>query len=99
MTAEEYKETIEALSKEFENNKKTIGRQYAISNSPLKVGEVATDHIGSIKIEKIQVDHSAAFGQLPQCVYIGKPLKKDLTPIKGKPERYVWQSNLGKQNS
>jgi hypothetical protein len=95
MTKEQYIQKLKDLEAEFENKKGELVRLCAFSNNTIKVGDVITDHSGSIKVEKIQV----AFGyacDLPSCVYTGIELNKDGTPNKKGKKRSVWQSNLVK---
>jgi hypothetical protein len=92
-TAEEYRQKMNDINIRVSREQKEVGRQYAFSNNPHSIGDVVTDHIGSIKVEEIKwtIDHGTL---LPTCVYYGVVLKKDGTPTKKGDRRPVWQSNL-----
>ena len=95
MSTQEYDRQIGLLEEEFERRKKELMKEFSFSNNPHKIGDIITDNIGSIKIEKIK------WGKLiykyPCCVYYGVELKKDLTPTKKQNNTQIWQSNLIKQ--
>lgn len=92
MNPQEYKDRLSTLEDEFENKKKELIKECALSNNPYKNGDIVADHIGSIRIEKIMV--SLGSDRKPTCVYYGPELKKDLTPRKDGSKRQVWQVNL-----
>jgi hypothetical protein len=95
MTPEEYKSKLTAIKLQFEENKSILAKEYAFSNNPYKIGDIITDHIGSIKIEKIQYTLGwESMKELPYCVYSGITLKKDKTPTKTPNQRTVHQTNL-----
>lgn len=93
MTGEEYKKQKESAYKRYQNELNTIHKQYANENNPHKVGDIVTDHVGSIRIEKIAYN---IYSDVCTCHYIGIELKKDLTPTKNGNKRTVWQENLKK---
>ena len=95
MTTEEYKHKIAKLNETFEREKSLINREYAFSNNYLKKGDIVTDHLGSILIEKIQFTTSFTTG-MPCCVYTGVELKKDGTPTKAAKIRSIHQTNIEK---
>jgi hypothetical protein len=72
MTKETLENQLAQLLADYEQQKKELIKSYCIANNPYKVGDVFTDHFGSIKIEKItySVDRRC-------CVYFGPELKKD----------------------
>lgn len=95
MTTEEYDKELNFLQNEFEKQRIDLCKRFAFSNNPHKIGDIITDHIGSIKIQQIKT----TFGYLdkyPSCIYIGQELKKDLTPIKKESIRQVSQNNIKK---
>ncbi len=93
MTHEEYKLKKEGLEKQHRIVVNSLNRECALSNNKYQVGDIVTDHIGSIKIESIGVEISFGSG-IPTCTYAGLELKKDLTPTKKLTKRQVWQSNI-----
>jgi hypothetical protein len=52
MTKEEYKSKKDKINKEHNEKLLFLAKQYAFINNPYKVGDIITDHIGSIKIKK-----------------------------------------------
>ena len=80
---------VRLLRNQFDNEVRLLKSLYCNYNNPYKVGDVFTDHIGSIIIESIS-DH---FTGNPCCVYYGVELKKDGTPRKDGSKRHAYQSN------
>ena len=95
MTIEEYKIELEILNKDHTAKVSRLNRDFAISNNSYRIDDIITDHIGSIKIEKINVAVNGCSSKTPSgCVYTGVELKKDLKPNKRNTKRAVWQSNI-----
>jgi hypothetical protein len=93
MTEAEYKERVKELELKQKNERNELAIEFAYSNSTVAVGDVVTDHIGSVKVERIGVYIS--YG-VPECTYTGVELKKDLTPTKKGGKRSVYQSNMNR---
>lgn len=91
MTKQEYDEQLKTLNLLFESKKNELIKMFCNANNPYKVGDVFTDNISSILIEKIKYD--PGFDTYPCCVYYGTVLKKDGTPKKSQEKRSAWQSN------
>lgn len=96
MTPEQYKERKKQLERKLEVELINLAKEYALANNPYKEGDVLQDHIGKIRVRKIQVSASSfvSGSNLPTCVYTGLELKKDGTPTAKGTERSVWQQNL-----
>ena len=92
MTQEEFKIEVRKINEQRDKRLKEVREIYAFSNNKIAVGDIFKDHIGCIKVEKIQMTMAAANG-IPSCTYYGHILKKDLTPIKSGDKRYAWQIN------
>ena len=92
MTQEAYNDAIEALNLMVRIEKNELMIQYANSNNPHEKGDIVTDHIGSIIIEKI--NYYIGFHDFPSSIYWGTELKKDKTPKKNGSKRNVHQINL-----
>ena len=56
--------------------------EYCDANNPYKVGDVFTDHMGSILIEEVKYTNFNNKYREPSCVYYGVQLNKDGTPTK-----------------
>lgn len=89
MSEQELNQSISELTKSFEAGKRLLIRQYCDSNNPYKIGDVFTDHIGSVLIESIGYWYSTP----ACCLYFGTELKKDGTPKKNGEKRWAYQSN------
>ena len=93
MTKETLDQELADLLADYEHSKKQLIKRYCIANNPYKVGDVFTDHFGSIKIESITFSIRTEC-----CVYFGPELKKDGTIKKSWTVRSAWQSNEVKGN-
>lgn len=89
--------TIEQLKSEKHNAEliherelKKIYIKYALANNPHQIGDIISDHNGSLKIEKIKVFIS--FGE-SECIYEGISLDQKGKPTK-KQGRNIYQSNI-----
>lgn len=95
MTKEELKEKFRDAEIDYDRAKKAIYIEYAKSNNPYKPGDIITDHVWSLKIEKITI--SIGWGE-SQCVYHGVNLKANGQPAK-KQGRVVHQNNILKHTN
>lgn len=93
MTREEYKSELDRLEQEFLANKRQLAIKCASDNNTVKVGDIVTDHIGSILVKNIKAGFPS-LENLPCCVYDGIELKKDKTLKKIPTKRSAWQCNL-----
>jgi hypothetical protein len=94
MTKEVYDKKWMKIKMSFEAAKEELYREFAYANNPYKIGDIVTDHMGTIKIEKIKI--YLGLGTYPQCVYFGVELTKKGEPNKRGNKRSVYQSNLTK---
>ena len=82
--------------KEYEQKRtsflKALTEEFIMSNNTVKVGDIVTDHIGSIEVERI-APYEVRFGK-PVCQYYGKNLLKSGKQSKRDPYRTVYQCNL-----
>ena len=72
--------------------KKLLLAEYVTTNNPHKVGDLVTDHIGSIIIDDIKVWEGSLHE--PCAVYIGKECSKNGKIYKRGKTRHVFQTNL-----
>jgi hypothetical protein len=91
MTFEQLDEKMDIARADYDKQRYQIYAEYAISRNPYEVGDVFTDHIGSIKIEKIGI--SIELSKCSSMKYFGVELKKDGTPKKKGAKRWAYQSN------
>lgn len=92
MTHEEYLKKIKDLNREFGEKKTSIMKSYVDANNKYKIGDTVTDHLGSIKVEKISY-HWGLYDK-PCAVFYGSELKKDGTVKKLGGKRNLYQSNI-----
>lgn len=79
MTKEEYKAKLKAIEEKFDNEKYALYREFALGNAKFKIGDTIKDERWVFTIDKITV--SKLF-DIPEPVYHGFELKKDLKPRK-----------------
>lgn len=95
MTESEFRIRLKGLEAEFNNNRKTLLRDFAFSNNPYVIGDIIEDEYGIIiKIDKIL--YREVLGELipSECSYVGTKLKKDLTPYKKDIAEKIYQSKI-----
>lgn len=90
MTLKEYKNRLKESEDKHRAEIRALRSEFALKNAIHAVGDITTDHIGSIKVTGIGC---ANYGD-PQTIYYGIELKKDLTPRKDGAKRWVYQSNI-----
>lgn len=93
MKEQEYNDRLERLKKEFENNKKALIIEYAVSNNPYKVGDIIEDHISKGEIISWQA-HKSYMKKLPSLVYKCKNLTKLGSVSKREPQRNIYQYQI-----
>ena len=97
MTYEEYKRQEAEIDLNAKMQKNLLMAEFVKANNPYKIGDIVTDHIGSIIIDKIQSAWGYG-GTPPSAVYGGLVLKKDGTPTKKMERRSVFQGNIKKKD-
>jgi hypothetical protein len=88
MTKQELDEQLAELTRVYENEVLLLKKQYILAHNKYKVGEVFTDHNGSILIEEIKISSTRLC-----CVYYGIELNRDLSINKRGNKRNAWQTN------
>jgi hypothetical protein len=88
MTIEQLNKNLETLAFQYEESKRTLIKEYCLANNPYKVGDVFTDHLGSILIEYIKF---SIYDKC--CAYNGVELTKKGEPNKRGTRRNAWQKN------
>lgn len=90
------KDEFESALKELESidalKKKELCKRYADANKQANVGDIVCDHIGCIKVEDYVL--SMGLRSLSGYYYIGRELKKGLTPRKDGRSRTVHYANI-----
>jgi len=96
MTKEEFIALHEEEEKRHEGKMRAIDKAYAITNSPVKVGDIIEDHKCKMRVEKLcfvrcGYDYKRTTSC---CAYKGVKLKKDGTPLKKQDNEAVYQYNI-----
>ena len=94
MTEAEYENMKRKIDKDHDDALLLLGRTYAAGNRKYQVGDILKSHQGDIiKVERIS--WSLGIGKsYPECVYVGKELRKDLQPKKLAYVRHIPQSRI-----
>lgn len=92
MTKEEYKTALDLLAIEHKKQLEIVHKEYATSNASHKIGDIVSDTLGPIRVEKTWV--YLGLGEFPDMVYYGTELTKKLEPTKRGNKRSVYQSNI-----
>jgi hypothetical protein len=95
MTFEEYENKSELIIQKANAEELKLMQEYCLSNNPYNIGDIFTDHWGSIKIVSISCKYTL---DKPCCVYTGIILKKDCTPAKNNKKREAYQCHDAKIN-
>jgi len=82
VTKEEYTEKLTGLHEKHRQENLKLDRDYALANNTVQVGDIITDHIGSIRVEQIKFTVGLSFRDFPCCVYFGIVLTKSGKPNK-----------------
>ncbi len=89
----EYEEKKKELLERHKKEVDSLFRECALANNPYKKGDIITDHVESISIEKISI-YIGSYTEMPSCVYYGPLVKKDGTPFKNGKKAQIFQSNI-----
>jgi len=92
MEYSEYKNKLALLKQEFWTKENDLIIEYAMSNNNVQEGDLFRDHIGCIKVERIEATF-AGLDATPSCKYYGLEIKTDGTPKKKSNYRWAFQCN------
>lgn len=91
MTETEYLKEREKIERSYEDKKVLLDLKYTQENSRVNIGDIVTDHLGSVRVEKISLYRSCGF---PSCIYTGPCITKKMIPFKSGERREVYQTNI-----
>lgn len=95
MTKEEFISAHEEEEQRHEDRMRIIDREYALSNNPVKVGDIIEDHCTKIRVDKVLFRRCFDYKRdTSSCAYKGTKLKKDGTPTKIPKVETVYQYNV-----
>jgi len=92
MNKEEYEELKRDIDRQAEKDKTALLIQFVDLNNPYKIGDVVTDHIGSVRYDELK--YTTTGSGTPTAVYVGIELKKNGTPKKRVVVRAVYGCNI-----
>ena len=95
MTKEEYNKKKTAIDTRHQLERNALMKEFAFSNNPVKIGDIITDHMESIKVEAIGVTNGRMY---PSCTYIGLRYTKTGKPFKRGGKCNSWQADIKKIN-
>lgn len=93
MNIEEYKFKLKLINDGAEEKRNYLTQNFAISNKTLNIGDFAKDSNGTILVEKIRIGKRFN-SDVPECIYYGPNLTKELKQKKRYSKRDVYQSLL-----
>lgn len=91
MNKDDFTIKLNRIKAVYENSKKELRREYAISNNSHNIGDIVKSSSSIIKIDKILIG-KVFDSELSECVYIGYELRKDFVPKKSGAKDTIWQS-------
>lgn len=86
MEKAEYDQKMKQVHEDFNKAKQVLYREYALSQAKYKKGDIIKDSRWTMQINKIKIN--LTLDNIPEPVYCGPELKKDLTPKKVKLKSY-----------
>lgn len=90
MNETEYRNELQKIEDNYNLSKKNLYIKYARENRRFAIGDIIKDSSGTIII--VTSFNTSLFGGLPKPIYIGKVLKKDLTPRKDNSTDSIYES-------
>lgn len=95
MKKEAYTKSLDILRKKHKLELFNLAKKYALANSKYEIGDVISDGVSIIRIERIQISCTSIMDFLPCCVYFGPLLKKkDHTPYVNGTYSSIYQHNI-----
>lgn len=88
MEPQEYREKLKALELEYEKKRKILHVEYAMGTAKYGIGDIIKDNIKAILINKITVNKH--WEELPEPVYHGIELAKDMKPKKKRNDASIY---------
>ena len=98
MTLEEYKSKVKSLKKRHGDELRDIAIEYANENRIADIGDIVTDHCGSLKVERITYSGQTVSGEGPTCIYHGLCFTESCKPFKNNKKTVAWQDNIKSVN-
>lgn len=93
MSPEEYLSSLKIIEDEMLVKKRQLNKLYVKSNNKYRIGDIVTDHLGSILVQELLYSFPLD-SKVPCALYKGQILNKDGSIKKNASQRTVWQTNL-----
>jgi hypothetical protein len=93
MNLEDYNNQKRDIERQAQKDKTALIIKFVDLNNQYKIGDIVTDHIGSIRYDELKYTITGS-ENIPTPIYIGIELKKDGTPKKRVVIRNVYGSNV-----
>jgi hypothetical protein len=93
MERNEYLEKLAMMRVQHKSEMQNLQREFALAQSPFKVADFVSDHLGTIKIDYIDYDTSD-MGRKVRCLYVGPCYTKKGKPFASGERRTVFQTNV-----
>lgn len=100
MTKDELLTAINKLTDEYNKTCRSLRKQFALENNPVKVGDVVSYSKypkATIRVTEIKVANYSAIG-FPECVYCGNVIDPKTGEESDKTEMELYQSKIDKIN-
>ena len=97
MRPEEYLSRLKIIEDDFIAKKLQLNNLYVRSSNKFSVGDVVTDHLGSILVQELFFGFPLE-SKVPCAVYRGLVLNNNGSIKKNAPRRTVWQTDLIESN-
>lgn len=98
MDSKQFRRIHQILNDNYHRSIEELGKEYALSNNSVKIGDIIQGNRYYIKVEKIIVKKIPTSYYLTECLYSGKKLKKDGSFFKNDLEGFIYQTDLKKIN-
>lgn len=92
MNSTEHQKALGELKKKHRRDTRDLAEKFARANSAVRIGDIVTDHMGSIRVETTRV--FGGVSTLPQMVYCGVRVTKKGSDFKSGEQRNVYQANM-----
>lgn len=93
MTVEEYYDKLEYIERVYKSSLRNLKREFAMSKNRYKPGDIISDGVSQLRIEKIEIQMSY-YTNLPTIAYKGTELNKSGTVKKKQYGRVMFEEQI-----
>jgi len=105
MNIEEYQEKKQKIQEKKQKMQAKINvelrllvKEFILSNNKIQKGALITDHVGTIKVERI-LAYEPFSKELPSCIFYGPRYTKKLKPYKNGSKKGIFQIKVIKKGA